>query len=127
VDRYEMIPVAFARSGFEAKVIAAQLGSEGVVWELRGDVDGLYPVGGIEVLVPSDEAERARDVLTTAPDGPSDGLDGGLDDDLSGAARPVGLGGDAAVAVAHRHRPVVVAGAMVLVVAFVVVRLLAVG
>jgi len=61
-----MIPVAFTRSGFEAKVMAAHLGAEGVVWELRGDVDGLYPVGGIEVLVPSDEADLARDVLATA-------------------------------------------------------------
>jgi len=111
-----MIPVAFTRSGFEAKVIAAQLGSEGVVWELRGDVDGLYPVGGIEVLVPLDEAERARDVLSTAPAVPTEDLGGGPVDPP-----------EPAVMVVHRHHPVLVAGAMVLVVAFVVVRLLAVG
>ena len=98
-----MIPVAFTRSGFEAKVIAAQLGSEGVVWELRGDVDGLYPVGGIEVLVPSDEADRARDVLADVDTEPVD---------------PVGEG---------RHRPVVVVAALLLVVAFVAVRLAALG
>jgi hypothetical protein len=101
-----MIPVAFTRSGFEAKVLAAQLGSEGVVWELRGDVDGVYPVGGIEVLVPFDEAERARDVLATASiDPPEVGIE----------------------EVPPHHHPILVGGAMVLVVAFVVVRLLAVG
>ncbi len=63
VDRFEMIPVALVASGFEAKLMAARLGSEGVVWELRGDVDGVYPVGGIEVLVPADEVEQAREVL----------------------------------------------------------------
>ncbi len=63
-----MIPVATAASGFEAKLMAARLGAEGVVWELRPDVDGVYPVTDIEILVPAAEADRARDVLS----GPSD-------------------------------------------------------
>jgi hypothetical protein len=116
VDRYQMIPVAFTRSGFEAKVIAAQLGSEGIVWELRGDVDGLYPVGGIEVLVPSDEADRARDVLAEPADDQPELWPG-----------PDAGSGDLAVQVSHRHRPAVVAAALVLAVAFVAVRLLAMG
>jgi len=111
-----MIPVAFTRSGFEAKVIAAQLGSEGVVWELRGDVDGLYPVGGIEVLVPLDEADRAREVLAEA-----------ADDEPERWAEPDPGPGEVDVAVHRRHRPTVVAAALVLAVAFVAARLLAMG
>jgi hypothetical protein len=114
VDRYEMIPVALARSGFEAKLMAARLGSEGVIWSLRGDVDGLYPVGGIEVLVPSTEADRARDVL------------GDPDDDDGGPwGSSEGGGSDLVVDVARRHRPTLVAVALLLILAFVAVRLLA--
>jgi len=105
-----MIPVAFTRSGFEAKVIAAQLGSEGVVWELRGDVDGLYPVGGIEVLVPSEEAALARDVLAAARD------EGGNE-----------AAGSFTSASRRRPRPAVAVAALALVVGFVAVRLLAMG
>ena len=54
-----MVPVALATTGFEAKLLAALLGAEGVVWELRGDVDGPYPVGGIEVLVHYPKSEVA--------------------------------------------------------------------
>jgi len=111
-----MIPVALARSGFEAKLLAARLGSEGVIWELRGDVDGLYPVGGIEVLVPSDEAERARDVLFDP-----------VDDEADRWGGPEPGAGDLVVEVAHRHRPGLVAVVLVLAVAFVAVRLLAMG
>ena len=41
----EMTTVATAASAFQAKVIAARLGAEGIVWELRGNVDGMYPLG----------------------------------------------------------------------------------
>jgi hypothetical protein len=116
VDRYEMIPVALARSGFEAKLMAARLGSEGVIWSLRGDVDGLYPVGGIEVLVPSEEADRARDVLG----GPDE------DEEVGPWATAEGGGGDLIVDVARRHRPAVIAVALLLALAFVAVRALAV-
>jgi hypothetical protein len=58
-----MVPVASSRNAFEAKVIAARLGSEGIVWELRGGVDGMYPVGLCEVLVEEGDVERARELL----------------------------------------------------------------
>lgn len=59
-----MVPLATARSGFEAKVLAARLGSEGIVWQLRGGgADGLYPVGLVEVLVQVDDLDRARELL----------------------------------------------------------------
>jgi hypothetical protein len=59
----EMTTVATAASAFQAKVIAARLGAEGIVWELRGNVDGMYPLGSIEVRVESDHEEVAREIL----------------------------------------------------------------
>jgi len=58
-----MVLVASSPNAFEAKVIAARLGSEGIVWELRGGVDSLYPVGVSEVLVDERDVERARELL----------------------------------------------------------------
>jgi hypothetical protein len=57
-----MLPVATTSSPFEARVIAARLGAEGIVWELRGD-DGVYPVGRVEVLVGQDDVDVARELL----------------------------------------------------------------
>lgn len=58
-----MVPIATPRSAFEAKVLVARLGSEGILWELRGAVDGMYPLGNIEILVAEDEVARARELL----------------------------------------------------------------
>ena len=58
-----MVPIASSRNSFEAKVIAARLGSEGIIWELRGGVDGMYPVGLCEVLVEEGDVERAQELL----------------------------------------------------------------
>jgi hypothetical protein len=59
----EMVPVMMAGDSFEARVIAARLGSEGIVWQLRGNVDGPYPIGEVEVLVDADDYELARALL----------------------------------------------------------------
>ena len=60
-----MVPLASTASAFEAKVLVARLGAEGVVWELRGLVDTVYPFGGpVEVLVSEPDLDRARDVLS---------------------------------------------------------------
>ena len=59
-----MVTVASTRVGFEARVIAARLGAEGFVWELRGAVDGPYPVGPVDVLVEEDAADAARELLS---------------------------------------------------------------
>jgi hypothetical protein len=59
-----MVAVVTGSTPFEAKVIAARLGSEGILWELRGAVDSIYPIGeGVDVLVPGDDVERARELL----------------------------------------------------------------
>jgi hypothetical protein len=61
-----MVRVATASGPFEAKLLAARLGADGIVWELRGGADGIYPMGPIDVLVAADDADVARVLL--APD-----------------------------------------------------------
>jgi len=53
-------------SGFEAKVIAARLGSEGIVSQLRGGVDGPYPIGPVHVFVAERDLPLARELLLEA-------------------------------------------------------------
>ncbi len=49
---------------FHARVVAARLGAEGILTELRGDIGGTYPLGGrVEVFVESDAAADARHIL----------------------------------------------------------------
>jgi len=59
-----MVPLASTRSGFEAQILAARLGAEGILWQLRGgSADSVYPVGSVDVLVAADDFERARELL----------------------------------------------------------------
>ena len=58
-----MVPLATVRSTFHARVIAARLGAEGFVTELRGNVDGIYPMGDVHVYVDADDLESARELL----------------------------------------------------------------
>jgi hypothetical protein len=59
-----MAPLTTAGSTFEARVLAARLGAEGILTELRGASDGPYPLPWpVEVLVPADELEAAREIL----------------------------------------------------------------
>jgi hypothetical protein len=60
MGRMQLAPVAQGLSDFEAKVVTARLGADGILWEVRGIVDGMYPLGGIDVLVPLDELETAQ-------------------------------------------------------------------
>jgi hypothetical protein len=48
---------------FHARVLAARLGSEGIVTQLRGGIDNPYPMGDVEVLVAEADLELARDLL----------------------------------------------------------------
>jgi MYXO-CTERM domain-containing protein len=57
-----MVPLVSAPSTFEANMLAARLGAEGILWELRG-VDSVYPGGNIRVLVDEADLDRARDLL----------------------------------------------------------------
>jgi hypothetical protein len=53
---------------FEAKLVAARLGSEGVLWELRGGVDNAYPLGPVHVYVDEADLSVAHDVLAPLGD-----------------------------------------------------------
>lgn len=100
VGRMRMAPVAQDLTDFEAKVMTARLGADGILWELRGIVDSMYPLGGIDVLVPVEELDAARQSL--------------LADDVGPAPHPAPTGGgpvggdrpDAGDAVGHTDRPV---------------------
>jgi hypothetical protein len=58
-----MVRLATVRSTFHARVIAARLGAEGITVQLRGNVDGVYPMGDTHVFVEADELDVAREVL----------------------------------------------------------------
>jgi hypothetical protein len=79
-----MVPLTTAASPFEARVLAAHLGAEGIVWELRGSVDGPYPMGPVVVLVAEDDLAVAREVVSEQPelapvDADQDGANEGRD------------------------------------------------
>lgn len=58
-----MVRLTTCADGFEARLLAARLGSEGVVWSLRGAHDGPLAIGTVDVLVDVDDLEVARDLL----------------------------------------------------------------
>jgi hypothetical protein len=55
--------VVTAPDAFGARVMAARLGCEGIVWELRGAVDGPYPIGPVELHVEACAYELACELL----------------------------------------------------------------
>ena len=63
VGPLRMVRLLTASSPMEAKVIAARLGAEGFVWELRGSVDGPLAMGPIEILVDADDLDDARALM----------------------------------------------------------------
>jgi hypothetical protein len=58
-----MVRLATVRSTFHARVIAARLGAEGIVTDLRGNVDGIYPMGDVHVFVPEEDLESSQELL----------------------------------------------------------------
>ena len=76
-----MVPVRKVSDQFEARVVAARLGAEGIVTQLRGGgIEGPYPltVGEgcyVDVYVPADEIDDARYVML------ADEVDAVFDDD----------------------------------------------
>jgi hypothetical protein len=59
-----MVALTTVGSTFEARVMAARLGAEGILTELRGASDGPYPLPGlVEILVPASELSVARQIL----------------------------------------------------------------
>jgi hypothetical protein len=60
-----MIRLVTAANPVQARIIAARLGAEGIVWQFRGSVDGPLAVGPVDVLVDSEGYESARELLLT--------------------------------------------------------------
>ena len=58
-----MVRLTTAAGAFQARILAARLGAEGVLWELRGNVDGPFAFGPVEVLVHESDLEVARELL----------------------------------------------------------------
>ncbi|MCL4448388.1 MAG: hypothetical protein M1483_08840 [Actinobacteria bacterium] len=63
----ELVNLTCVGSSFEAKVVAARLGAEGIIVELRGAIGSIYPVGGpVEIYVEADKKEMATQILGLA-------------------------------------------------------------
>jgi hypothetical protein len=58
-----MVRLATVRTTFHARVIAARLGAEGIVTDLRGNVDGIYPMGDVHVFVAEEDLPPAQELL----------------------------------------------------------------
>ena len=58
-----LVPVVRVSNAFHARVIAARLGSDGIVTQLRGGVDSPYPMGQVEVLVSEGDLDEAAALL----------------------------------------------------------------
>jgi hypothetical protein len=58
-----MVCLTTCGDAFEARVLVARLGSEGIVWSLRGGHDGPFAVGTVDVLVEADDLDTARELL----------------------------------------------------------------
>jgi hypothetical protein len=59
-----MVRLATVAHPFHARVIAARVGAEGILTELRGCVDGLYPsLGDVHVYVPEIDLPVAQELL----------------------------------------------------------------
>ena len=63
MQQTRMVRLTTVGNSFHARVIAARLGSEGIVTDLRGNVDGLYPVGAVYVYVDEEDLAEAQEIL----------------------------------------------------------------
>jgi hypothetical protein len=58
-----MVHLRTVSSTFHARVIAARLGADGIVTQLRGNVGGPYPLGDVSVWVVEDDVGAASELL----------------------------------------------------------------
>jgi hypothetical protein len=70
-----MVRLVTVNSSFHARVIAARVGAEGIVTELRGNLDGPYPMGDVHVYVPEEDLPSASELLM------ADEVESAFDDD----------------------------------------------
>jgi hypothetical protein len=58
-----MVHLRTVHNTFHARVIAARLGADGIVTQLRGSVDGPYPIGDVSLWVDEDDIVCAQELL----------------------------------------------------------------
>src|SRR4051794_14378849 len=58
-----MVHLRTVPNTFHARVIAARLGADGIMAQLRGSVDGPYPIGDVMVFVDEHDLDAARELL----------------------------------------------------------------
>jgi len=64
MERKRFVYLTTASSAFHGRVLAARLGAEGILVELRGISDGPYPLWSpVEVLVADDQFAQASELL----------------------------------------------------------------
>jgi hypothetical protein len=83
-----MVRLATVNSSFHARVIAARVGAEGILCELRGNLDGPYPMGNVHVYVSEEDLPSASELLMA--DEVESAFDDEDDDDHGGGS-PVEL------------------------------------
>ena len=72
-----MVRLATVSTSFHARVIAARVGAEGIVTQLRGNLDGPYPMGDVHVFVEEDCLPTAQELLL------ADEVESAFDDELA--------------------------------------------
>ena len=72
-----MVRLATVSTSFHARVIAARVGAEGIVTQLRGNLDGPYPMGDVHVFVEEDSLPTAQELLL------ADEIESAFDDDAA--------------------------------------------
>ena len=58
-----MVHLRTVPDAWQANVIAARLGAEGILTCLKGNVSGPYPLGVVSVFVEEDQADVASELL----------------------------------------------------------------
>jgi len=119
-----MVPVATVSGGFEAKIVVARLGAEGVLCQTRGDSESVYPFSRVEILVPEDEIDLARELLAAPP---IDDHDWAQDVPSSEAHHADDDAHDPGHAFSFVHRRSAAIALLAVVVLFAAARLLAMG
>ena len=83
-DYSPMVHLRTVPDVFHARVIAARLGADGILTELRGAVGGPYPIGTVSVWVTPDDEEIACELLL------ADELEAAFEEVPEGWAVPAG-------------------------------------
>jgi hypothetical protein len=69
----QMVLLLTTLDQFEARVLVARLGADGVLWELRGGHDGPYPMGPVHVYVDAEDLARAQELVDATTELPAEG------------------------------------------------------